>query len=362
MEREQNSATALSRREKVQVASLYAAIASVTVFGFAASFAIGRAAVVLAGLGLVSYVLGLRHGVDADHVAAIDNTTRKLLQDRKRPLAVGTWFSLGHSTVVFGLIVAFVLAARTVSSSVPTLQADGDVVGTLISGAFLWTIGLVNVVVAVGVYHIFRQMRKEKLDQTELDELMEKRGFMNRYFHRLFKIVSEPRQIYPIGVLFGLGFDTATEVALIAISVGAGVSAHIPMYYVLVLPLMFTSGMVLVDTTDGVVMRMAYGWAFLNPLRKVYYSLTVTIMSVMVAWTVGSIELLQVLSTELGLSGGVWSWLGSLDFETIGYIVVGFFIASWAVSVGYWKLSFQRRGELPSRGPGSSSPGTRSRR
>ena len=344
---EANSATALSRSEKARVAALYVSIASVTIFGFFASFAVGREAIVLAGLGLVSYVLGLRHAVDADHIAAIDNTTRKLLQEKKRPLAVGTWFSLGHSTIVVGLIVAFVLAARTISSSVPALQADGNIVGTLVSGGFLWIIGLVNVIIVFGVYRVFRRMREGRLDQTELDELMERRGFMNRYFHRFFKIVSEPWQIYPIGVLFGLGFDTASEVALIAISVGVGVSAQVPLYYVLVLPLMFTCGMVLVDTTDGVVMRMAYGWAFINPLRKVYYNLTVTIISVMVAWAIGSIELLQALSTELDLTGGVWSWLGGLDFETVGYIVVGLFVASWAVSIGYWKLRLEHRPGTP---------------
>ena len=205
-------------------------------------------------------------------------------------------------------------------------EREGDIVGTLVSGGFLWIIGLVNVVIVLGVYRIFKKMREGKLDQAQLDNLMEKRGFMNRYFHRLFKIVKKPWQIYPIGVLFGLGFDTATEVALIAISVGVGVSANVPLYYVLVLPLMFTCGMVLVDTTDGVLMRMAYGWAFLNPLRKVYYNLTVTIISVMVAWVIGSIELLQVLSTELNLSGGFWLWVNGLNFEAIGYGIVGLFV------------------------------------
>jgi nickel/cobalt transporter (NiCoT) family protein len=334
----------LSRSEKIKVAALFGAIIAVTLFGFVASFEIGRVAFVLAGLGLVSYILGLRHAVDADHIAAIDNTTRKLLQEKKRPLTVGTWFSLGHSTVVVGLIIAFVFAARAISSSVPTLQADGDIVGTLVSGGFLWIIGFVNAIIVLGVYRVFKKMREGKLDQKELDDLMEKRGFMNRYFHSLFKVVNEPWQIYPIGVLFGLGFDTASEVALIAISVGVGVSANVPLYYVLVLPLMFTCGMVLIDTTDGVVMRMAYGWAFLNPLRKVYYNLTVTIISVMVAWAIGSIELLQVLSMELNLSGGFWLWVNAISFETIGYGIVGLFTASWVISMVYWKVNkFEQR-------------------
>lgn len=205
-------------------------------------------------------------------------------------------------------------------------------------------IGLVNVVIVLGVYQVFKKMRDGKLDQKQLDNLMEKRGFMNRFFHRLFKVVNEPWQIYPIGVLFGLGFDTASEIALIAISVGVGVSANVPIYYILVLPLMFTCGMVLIDTTDGVVMRMAYGWAFLNPLRKVSYNLTVTIISVMVAWLIGSIELLQVLSTELNLGGGFWGWLNGLDFETIGYGIVAIFVVSWVISMAYWKLNrFEQR-------------------
>jgi high-affinity nickel-transport protein len=329
----------LSGGEKVRIVLLYGIIVAVTVFGFLMSFAIGRIAIVLAGLGLVSYVFGLRHGVDADHIAALDNTTRKLLQEKKRPLAVGTWFSLGHSTIVVGLIIALVFATRAVSATVPELQAAGNVFGTLISGGFLWIIGLVNVIIVVGVYRIFKTMKEGKADQAELDRLMENRGFLNRYFHPLFKIVKKPWQIYPIGVLFGLGFDTATEVALIAISVGVGVSTSIPVYYILVLPLMFTCGMVLVDTTDGLLMRVAYGWAFLHPLRKVYYNLTVTIISVMVAWVVGSIELLQVLSTELNLTGGFWIWVQGLDFEAIGYGIVGLFVVSWVVSMAYWRLN-----------------------
>jgi len=339
MGREPESVIGFSGGEKVRIALIYGIIIAVTVFGFLMSFAIGRVAIVLAGLGLVSYVFGLRHGVDADHIAAIDNTTRKLMQENKRPLTVGTWFSLGHSTIVVGLIIALVFATRAISASVPELQSAGNTVGTMISGGFLWIIGLVNIAIVIGVYRIFKTMKEGKVDQTEMDKLMENRGFLNRYFHPLFKIVKKPWQIYPIGVLFGLGFDTATEVALIAISVGVGVSTNIPIYYVLILPLLFTCGMVLVDTTDGVLMRVAYGWAFLNPLRKVYYNLTVTIISVMVAWVVGSIELLQVLSAELNLSGGFWLWVNGLNFEAIGYGIVGLFVVSWVVSMAYWRFN-----------------------
>ena len=288
-----HSPMGVSGKEKATVAMVYAAILIITVVAFSASVAIGRVSIQLAGLGVVAYVFGLRHGVDADHIAAIDNTTRKLIQDGKRPFTVGTWFSLGHSTIVVGLIVGLVLATRAIASNIPVLQSGGAAIGTLVSGVFLFLIGLLNAVIVLGVYGVFKRLRQGKLNQKELEELLDKRGFLNRFFKPLFKMISEPWQIYPIGVLFGLGFDTASEVALIAISVGVGASASIPIYYILVLPLMFTCGMVLVDTTDGVTMRLAYGWAFLNPVRKIFYNLTVTIISVLVAFVIGGIEVLQ---------------------------------------------------------------------
>jgi nickel/cobalt transporter (NiCoT) family protein len=329
--------TGLRKTEKLKMVLLYGVIAAATLGGLAASFAIGRVALVLAGLAVVAYIFGLRHGVDADHIAAIDNMTRKLLQEGKRPLAVGAWFSLGHSTVVVGLIVALVLATRTIATSIPALSNAGAFVGTLVSGSFLWIVGLINVVIVLSIYKVFQALRRRGLDEAQLEELLEKRGFMNRFFGPLMTVVKKPWQVYPVGVLFGLGFDTASEVALIAISVGVGVSTSIPVYYVLVLPLMFTCGMVLVDTTDGVLMRVAYGWAFLNPLRKVYYNLTVTLISVLVAWAVGTVELLQVVSGELSLSGGFWNWLNAIDFESLGYAIVAIFVVTWVASLAYWK-------------------------
>ncbi|HYB76226.1 MAG TPA: HoxN/HupN/NixA family nickel/cobalt transporter [Nitrososphaerales archaeon] len=327
----------LSRKEKVKIALIYGALAMITVCGFFLSFVVGQVTVVLAGLGIIAYVLGLRHGVDADHIAAIDNTTRKLLQEGERPFTVGMWFSLGHSTIVVALIVGLVAATRSVAASIPAMQSVGAILGTAISGTFLLIIGLVNAVIVLGIYRAFQSLKRNKLNTAELDDLLEKRGFMNRYFRPLFKIVKKPWQIFPIGVLFGLGFDTASEVALIAISVGLGVSTSVPIYYILVLPLMFTCGMVTIDTTDGVTMRMAYGWAFMNPVRRIYYNLTVTVISVLVAWAIGTAELLQVLSSELNLSGGLWDALGTLDFETIGLVIVGIFVSSWLISLGYWK-------------------------
>ncbi len=331
------SAISLSRNEKIKIATIFSVLAIITAIGFSAAFVIGKIAVVLGGLGIVAYVFGLRHGVDADHIAAIDNTTRKLMQDGKKPCTVGMWFSLGHSTVVVALIIGLIFATRAVTTNIPALQSAGAIVGTLVSGSFLWIIGFINAVIVIGIYKIFQTLKQGKLNQAELDNLLENRGFMNRYFRPLFKLITKPWHIYPVGVLFGLGFDTASEVALIAISVGIGVSTSIPVYYILVLPLLFTCGMVTVDTADGVAMRVAYGWAFLNPIRKIYYNLTVTVISVLVAWAIGTIELLQVLSTELNLTGLFWSWLNTVNFEMIGFSIIGIFILSWLVSFGFWR-------------------------
>jgi len=229
------------------------------------------------------------------------------------------------------------VATRAVATNIPALQSAGAVIGTLVSGSFLWIIGFINAVIVIGIYKIFQTLKQGKLNQAELDNLLENRGFMNRFFRPLFKIISKPWHIYPVGVLFGLGFDTASEVALIAISVGIGVSTNIPLYYILILPLMFTCGMVTIDTADGVAMRVAYGWAFLNPIRKIYYNLTVTVISVLVAWAIGTVELLQVLSSELNLNGLFWNWLNTLNFEMIGFGIVAIFVVSWLVSFGYWQ-------------------------
>ncbi len=285
----------------------------------------------------MAYVFGLRHGLDADHIAAIDNTTRKLMQQGKKPVTVGAWFSLGHSTIVFVLIVALVSSTRMIAQSIPYLQSMGAVMGTAISGTFLWLIGLLNMAVVLEIYKIYKGLRTGKIDSGHLDETLNKRGFMNRLISPLFKVISKPRDMYPVGVLFGLGFDTASEVALIAISVGVGISSSVPVWMILILPFMFTCGMVLVDATDGVTMRFAYGWAFLNPIRKIYYNMTITVISVLVAFLIGGVELLQVLAGELGFNGSFWNWLSNLNFETMGAGVVSVFVISWLVSVVIYK-------------------------
>ncbi|MFZ0843581.1 MAG: HoxN/HupN/NixA family nickel/cobalt transporter [Nitrosotalea sp.] len=327
----------LSAGEKTKIVIIYVSIIAATLFGFAASAIIGSISIPLAGLGIVAYVFGLRHGVDADHIAAIDNTTRKLMQEGKKPLTVGTWFSLGHSTIVILMIIALVISTRVIASSIPNLQNVGEIIGTSVSGTFLWIVGLINVVIVFGIYKIYKELKAGKLDPAQLEEKLNKRGFLNRYFTPLFKIVRKPWQIYPIGVLFGLGFDTASEVALIAISVGIGVTSSIPIWMILVLPFMFTCGMVLVDTTDSITMRMAYGWAFHKPIRKIYYNLTITIISILVAFVIGSVEILQVLSGELKFTGAFWNWLNNLDFETLGYGIIAIFVISWLVSITVYK-------------------------
>lgn len=350
----------LTPRERASMLLLYVVILSVTVAAFAAAFAylphqtsgaFTPGLLLFTGLGITAYVLGLRHGFDADHIAAIDNTTRKLLHDGKRPLTVGTWFSLGHSTVVCGLVVALVLATEFVESHIASFASVGSLIGTSVSGVFLFVIGLINVVIVIEIYRIFQRLRRGELDSSGLEEQLQKRGFLNRYFGRLFRLVREPRQIYPIGILFGLGFDTATEVTLIALSVTVGLSSTIPLWAVLILPLLFTCGMVLSDTTDGFAMRYAYGWAFLNPIRKIYYNLTLTVISVLVAFAIGGVELLQVLSAELGWRGFFWGWLAGLDFEQLGVGIVVLFVGAWLISMGIYRWKGYEQTGIPPTGP-----------
>ncbi|OLD55820.1 hypothetical protein AUI46_03440 [archaeon 13_1_40CM_2_52_13] len=340
----ENSGLGLSRGEKFSVLLIYSAIGIATLIGFAASLVVGALSARLAALGILAYTFGLRHGVDADHIVAIDNTTRKLLQDGERPLTVGTWFSLGHSTIVVGVIVALVLATQSVVNQIPVLHSSGAIIGTTVSGVFLFLIGLINAIIVLGIYRTFKMMKQGNLNESELENLLQNRGLLNRYFGSLFKIVRKPWQIYPIGVLFGLGFDTASEIALFAITIALAVSSPIPLWMVLLLPFLFTCGMVLADTTDGIAMRAAYGWAFLRPIRKIYYNLTVTVISVAVAFAIGGVELLQVIASELNLTGPYWDWLARLDFETMGFGIIGIFLAAWLVSTAYWK--FRRYDEL----------------
>jgi high-affinity nickel-transport protein len=291
----------------------------------------------LAGLGTLAYTFGLRHAFDADHIAAIDNTTRKFLQEGKRSLGVGFFFSLGHSTIVFALATGLAIAAKTVNSSVPTFQDYGGTIGASVSGTFLLLIGILNLLVLADVIRVFREMKTGRYDKERLEQRLLDQGLMSRVFlRRLSGKIDRSWKMYPLGVLFGLGFDTATEIGLLAIA--AGVATHqVPFLAIVSLPVLFAAGMSLMDTADGAFMSHAYGWAFSNPIRKVYYNITVTSLSVAVALVIGMIELLQVTATRLSLDGGFWGYLNELDFGTLGYLVVGLFAATWAFSLLLWK-------------------------
>jgi high-affinity nickel-transport protein len=329
---------ALTRAEWLRLSGFGTAILALHLAGWGLFAYYSHRNPALAGLGVLAYTFGLRHAFDADHIAAIDNTTRKLLQDGKRPLGVGFFFSLGHSTIVFSLATGLAVAATTVDSKIPTFQSYGSYVGASVSGTFLWIIGILNLLVLLDIGRIFRQMRTGTYDKEWLEERLLDRGFMNRFFiGRLARRISSSWHMYPLGVLFGLGFDTASEVGLLALA--AGVATHqVPFLAVISLPILFAAGMSLLDTADGAFMSHAYGWAFSNPVRKIYYNITVTSLSVAVALLIGTIELLQVLSARLSLDSGFWTWLQDLDFGKLGYFVVGLFVLTWAVSAGVWKL------------------------
>jgi len=293
-------------------------------------------------VGVLAYTFGLRHAVDADHLAAIDNTTRKLLQEGKDPWFIGTMFSLGHSTVVILLSLMFIIATRFIASNLTTFQNIGGIVGTLVSAGFLYILALLNTLVLFEIYSIYKQVKREKnLDEQRLNEALLKRGFMNRFFGKFFKIVEHEWQMYIIGFLFGLGFDTATEVAILAISATlAGAFASIPMTTILVLPTLFALGMSLIDTLDGIFMRTAYGWAFKNTLAKLWYNLTMTLISVFIAAVVGTIELLGILQSEFNLAGPFWDQIAAVNnvyWETLGYVIICTFAITWIVSAIIYK-------------------------
>ena len=291
----------------------------------------------LTGLATLAYTFGLRHAFDADHIAAIDNTTRKLLQDGERPLGTGFFFSLGHSTIVFSLTAGLAVAAKALNSQIPTIQSYGSTVGASVSGAFLLLIGALNLVVLLDVVGVFRRMKRGHYREQDLERALLNQGLLSRLLlKRVGSRIDASWKMYPLGILFGLGFDTATEIGLLAVAAGVA-THHVPFLAVISLPLVFAAGMSLMDTADGAFMSHAYGWAFASPVRKVYYNISVTSLSVAVAWLVGGIEILQVVAAKLSLHGGFWSLLESLDLGRLGYVVVGLFAATWLCSITLWK-------------------------
>ena len=293
------------------------------------------------GTGILAYTLGMRHAFDADHIAAIDNTTRKLIQDGERPLSVGFWFSLGHSSIVFCLAFLLNFGIRAlniaVSNSTSALHKWTGIIGTSVSGTFLYLIGAINLVVLFSIIKVMKEMREGRYDDEELERQLESRGFMNRILGGFSKRIDQPWKMYPVGLLFGLGFDTATEVALLVLA-GTAVVGGLPFYAVMSLPILFAAGMCLLDTIDGCFMNFAYDWAFAKPIRKIYYNLTITGLSVFVALFIGTIEILGLVAQETNLSGGMWGFLQSFNINRAGFIIVGIFVMTWVVALLVWRL------------------------
>jgi nickel/cobalt transporter (NiCoT) family protein len=338
--------SSLSPRERRTLAGMVSTVAGLHLLGFAAlvlpsHFHLSNAGALTIGIGVTAYTLGLRHAFDADHISAIDNTTRKLMAEGKRPLSVGFWFSLGHSTIVFALALLISIGVRSLGGSAThdhsTLRQTTGWVGTAVSGGFLYLIAAINIVILLGIVKVFREMRAGRYDEARLEQQLDSRGLMNRLFGRLTKAVAKPRHMYPVGLLFGLGFDTASEVALLVIAGGAG-AAGAPWYAILCLPILFAAGMSLMDSIDGTFMNFAYGWALSKPVRKVFYNLTITALSVAVALVIGTIEVGGLVSSKLGLSGSFWSWFENVDLNVLGFVIVTVFVATWVIALVIWRL------------------------
>ncbi len=304
-------------------------------------FSLGDSGLFTVGIGLTAYTLGLRHAFDADHIGAIDNTTRKLMTDGQRPVSVGFFFSLGHSTIVFLLAIGFTVGVRGLSGAVSDdsswLHQATGVIGLTVSGTFLTIIGILNLLVLISIVKIFRRMRSGHFSEPELEDQLNNRGFMNRFYKRATNTVSKPWQMYPVGLLFGLGFDTATEIALLA-TAGTAAAGGLPIYAILCLPVLFAAGMSLLDTIDGAFMNFAYGWAFAKPVRKVFYNITITALSVVVALVIGIVELMSVLADKLTLTGQPWDFVSGLDLNYVGYAIAGLFVLTWAVALAVWRF------------------------
>ncbi|MCW2855388.1 MAG: nixA [Marmoricola sp.] len=310
--------------------------------GVAAGHLAAGGGVLSVGLGVTAYTLGMRHAFDADHIAAIDNTTRKLITDGQRPMSVGFWFSLGHSSVVFVMVMGIAVGVRALTHGVSdggsNLRHLTGIWGTSISGVFLLLIGLINLAALLGILRVFRGMRRGEFDEAELERQLDNRGLLNRVLGRVNRTVTRPWHMYPIGFLFGLGFDTVTEIGLLVIAGGA-VAASLPWWAVLTLPVLFAAGMSLLDTVDGAFMTLAYDWAFSRPVRKIYYNITVTALSVAVALIIGVIELVGLLADRAGIRTGPVHAIATVDLTHVGYGIVALFVLTWAGSIGIWKFA-----------------------
>lgn len=330
--------------ERRDLVGLGAVIAGLHILGWGGVWwGVRHGAPALAGLAGLAYAFGLRHAFDADHIAAIDNTTRRLMHDRRRPLGVGFFFSLGHSTVVLLMTLAIVMATQTMTQEMPRVREWGGLIGATVSGVFLYIIGVINLVVMVDIARAFRAMRRESGGAMAIEARLLERGVLTRWFGGVFRLVTRPWHMYPVGFLFGLGFDTATEIGLLT-TAAIATSQDMPVMAVLSLPIVFAAGMSLMDTADGVLMCNAYGWAFAHPLRKVFYNLTITGLSAVVALFIGTVELVSIVADRAGWAPGWWTPLVRWDSQTLGYGVVALFLIAWFVSVGVWRLGqFEER-------------------
>ncbi len=327
-------------RGKVIGMYVFLAAANIALWGIA--FVTFQHYPLLLGTALLAYSFGLRHSVDADHIAAIDNVTRKLMQQGERPVGVGFFFSLGHSTIVFALSAAVAGTSLAFKDHFDALSNWGNIFGTLVSAFFLFAIAIMNLVILLSIIATFRRVKAGGIYSDEdLDMLLAKRGFFGRIFRGLFKLVNHSWQMYPVGFLFGLGFDTATEVGLLGISAAAATKG-LPIWSILIFPALFTAGMALIDTTDSILMLGAYGWAFMKPMRKLFYNITITSVSVVVAVIVGGIETLGLVQGEYNLSGAFWDFVGTVSgdsvFGLLGYMIIGIFIAAWVISAAVYKF------------------------
>ena len=323
---------------RTRIFRLYAFLIAFNLVAWGLALAVSAAYPILLPTAFLAYTFGLRHAVDADHIAAIDNTTRKLMQDGQRPVGVGLFFSLGHSTIVVALSLLIALSAGVISD-IPTFRDIGGLIGTGVSAVFLLVIGIINLVVLIDVYGMFRKVaRGGAYSEESLEEFLNSRGLLARLFRPMLRVIRKSWHMYPLGVLFGLGFDTASEVAILGLAAVSGAN-HVPIAYILVLPALFAAGMSLVDATDGVLMLGAYGWAYIKPIRKLYYNLNITLVSVLIAFAIGGLEVLSIIADRLSLKGGFWDLVANLDFGVIGLAIIGIFVVSWTTStlIYRWK-------------------------
>ncbi len=335
-------------RLTAKIVAIYAILISANVAAWAWALIAFHDHPILLGTCFLAYSFGLRHAVDADHIAAIDNVTRKLMQEGKRPLTVGLFFSLGHSTVVILATIGVALAAAAFKDQLEEFRTVGGMIGVSVSSAFLLIIAAINVVILVNVYGAFQRVKNGgPYVPEDLDLMLAKGGLLARIFHRLFRMIRRSWHMYPLGFLFGLGFDTATEIGLLGIA-AAEASSGLPIWSILVFPALFTAGMTLIDTTDSVLMTGAYGWAFVKPVRKLYYNMTITFVSVVVAVLIGGVQALNLVAGRFGLTGGLWDAVESLNdvFGALGFVIVGVFVASWLVSMLIYRLKGYDRIEL----------------